>query len=75
MSVRFPGFARLPLVALLLALATVTMTAQGQKPAPPAPAAAAPNPFPGLQFRNIGPATMAGRIDDLAVLESNPAVF
>lgn len=48
---------------------------QGQRPATaPAPAASA-DPFPGLKFRNIGPATMAGRIDDLAVLESNPAVF
>ncbi len=26
-------------------------------------------------FRNIGPATPSGRVDDLAVLESNPAVF
>src|SRR5262245_43122622 len=49
--------------------------AQGQRPgAAPAPAASA-DPFPGLKFRNIGPATMGGRIDDLAVLESNPAVF
>src|SRR5215204_3396160 len=49
---------------------------QGQRPAaaPAAPAASA-DPFPGLKFRNIGPATMGGRIDDLAVLESNPAVF
>jgi photosystem II stability/assembly factor-like uncharacterized protein len=31
--------------------------------------------FAGLKFRNIGPATMGGRIDDFAVLESNPAVF
>lgn len=35
----------------------------------------APDPFAGLAIRNIGPATMGGRIDDLAVLESNPAVF
>lgn len=40
-----------------------------------APPAAAPDPFEGLAFRNIGPATMGGRVDDLAVLESNPAVF
>jgi photosystem II stability/assembly factor-like uncharacterized protein len=48
-----------------------------QRPAAAAPAASAPaaDPFPGLKFRNIGPATMGGRIDDLAVLESNPAVF
>jgi photosystem II stability/assembly factor-like uncharacterized protein len=32
-------------------------------------------PFDRLQFREIGPASAAGRIDDFAVLESNPAVF
>ena len=32
-------------------------------------------PFDSLKFRNIGPATPSGRIDDFAVLESNPAVF
>ncbi|HXV62484.1 MAG TPA: hypothetical protein VEK15_17420 [Vicinamibacteria bacterium] len=32
-------------------------------------------PFDGLRFREIGPATPAGRIDDFAVLESNPFVF
>ncbi|MEO7133270.1 MAG: glycosyl hydrolase, partial [Vicinamibacterales bacterium] len=40
-----------------------------------APPAAPADPFPGLRFRNIGPAAMGGRIDDVAVLESNPAVF
>jgi photosystem II stability/assembly factor-like uncharacterized protein len=33
------------------------------------------SPFEALRFRNIGPATMGGRIDDFAVLESNPAVY
>ena len=33
------------------------------------------SPFEHLQFRNIGPATMGGRIDDFAVLESNPAIY
>ena len=33
------------------------------------------SPFAGLRFREIGPASPAGRIDDFAVLESNPAVF
>ena len=37
--------------------------------APPA------SPFDGVRFREIGPATPSGRIDDLAVLESNPSVF
>ncbi|HEX8029818.1 MAG TPA: hypothetical protein VF491_15200 [Vicinamibacterales bacterium] len=51
------------------------LQAQAQRPATAAAAAAPADPFPGLKFRNIGPATMGGRIDDLAVLESNPAVF
>ena len=33
------------------------------------------SPFAGLRFREIGSASPAGRIDDFAVLESNPAVF
>src|SRR5271169_2557132 len=28
-----------------------------------------------LKFRNIGPATMGGRVDDLAVVESDPQIF
>ena len=40
-----------------------------------AQSAAPASPFDGLRFREIGPATPSGRIDDLAVLESNPAVF
>jgi photosystem II stability/assembly factor-like uncharacterized protein len=31
--------------------------------------------FDGLRFRSIGPATMGGRVDDFAVLESNPSVY
>src|SRR5688500_16999426 len=50
---------------------------QAQRPTAANTTATAPaaDPFPGLKFRNIGPATMGGRIDDLAVLDSNPAVF
>ena len=33
------------------------------------------SPFAGLRFREIGPASPSGRVDDLAVLESNPAIF
>src|SRR4030095_16730461 len=33
------------------------------------------SPFDKMRFREIGPAPPAGRIDDFAVLESNPAVF
>jgi photosystem II stability/assembly factor-like uncharacterized protein len=31
--------------------------------------------FEGLHFRSIGPATMSGRIADLAVFEGNPAIY
>jgi photosystem II stability/assembly factor-like uncharacterized protein len=49
-------------------------------PLAPVPAAAAsaavePDPLKGLEFRNIGPAIMGGRIDDFAVVETNPSVF
>ena len=64
------------LAALLVALTvSVTESVDGQSTRPAPAAAATTDPFPGLTFRNIGPATMGGRIDDLAVLESNPAVF
>lgn len=35
----------------------------------------AASPFEKLRFREIGPASPSGRIDDFAVLESNPATF
>jgi photosystem II stability/assembly factor-like uncharacterized protein len=71
MSVR-----RFHLVRLLVCVVTTlsmsgTIVGQSSQRAPAAPV----DPFAGLQFRNIGPATMGGRVDDLAVLESNPAVF
>ncbi|MBI3981265.1 MAG: glycosyl hydrolase [Gemmatimonadetes bacterium] len=58
------------LIAISLAVLGVTGLANAQTPATPAS-----GPFDGLHFRSIGPATMAGRIDDFAVLERNPAVF
>ena len=66
------------LPALLAAIMASGTAADGQSP-PARPAtgatAVAPDPLAGLTFRNIGPAVMGGRIDDVAVLESNPAVF
>src|SRR4029077_12824169 len=73
MKLRVLGF-----LALALAIAGGLQTGHLQAQRPAQPQAAAPastDPFAGLTFRNIGPATMGGRIDDLAVLESNPAVF
>jgi photosystem II stability/assembly factor-like uncharacterized protein len=61
------------LSALLSAVVLSGQRADGQ--AAPTQSASSPDIFAGLTFRNIGPATMGGRIDDLAVLESNPAVF
>ncbi len=58
------------LIALVSALFAWLPTGHTQNGASPAA-----SPFAKLRFREIGPATMAGRIDDFAVLESNPAVF
>ena len=68
---RSSRFASTFLGALIAAVAVFGDTTVGQGPA----SASTSDPFAGLTFRNIGPATMGGRIDDLAVLESNPAVF
>jgi photosystem II stability/assembly factor-like uncharacterized protein len=37
--------------------------------------APAQGPFDSLHFRSIGPASMSGRISDLAVYEANPSIF
>ncbi len=64
-------------VALLAALFAVfggpSLIGRGQAAAPPG--AAAKGPFDTLHFRPIGPASMSGRIADLAVYEANPAIF
>jgi photosystem II stability/assembly factor-like uncharacterized protein len=73
MFVRSRQTSRLVLCLAAALVATGNLTT-GQAPAKPA-AAPATDIFAGLRFRNIGPATMGGRVDDLAVLESNPSVF
>jgi photosystem II stability/assembly factor-like uncharacterized protein len=62
--VAHPSVRRAPLV--LLCLLTASAALLGDAPS---------GPFDRLQFREIGPATMSGRIDDFAVLESNPSIF
>ena len=47
----------------------------GRSEQAPAGAASSKGPFDALHFRPIGPASMSGRITDLAVYESNPAIF
>lgn len=67
-------------VALVFGLLSVSRPAISQAQPKPAPAPAADSvppggPFDRLHFRSIGPATMSGRIDDIAVLERDPRVF
>ncbi len=59
---------------LLAALTTFAPTQTAPKPAPDTSAAKG-GPFDKLRFRNIGPTGPSGRIDDFAVLESDPNVF
>ena len=47
------------------------LTGRAEQARPPAAA----GPFDALHFRSIGPASMSGRISDLAVYEANPAIF
>jgi photosystem II stability/assembly factor-like uncharacterized protein len=53
--------------ALLGAFEMSTQAAPGDQPNPT-------DKFKNLEFREIGPATMGGRIDDFAVVESNPNI-
>jgi photosystem II stability/assembly factor-like uncharacterized protein len=55
---------------------SVAVFAADKPAAKPAPVAADYNDvFKGLKFREIGPAVMGGRIDDFAVVESNPDII
>jgi photosystem II stability/assembly factor-like uncharacterized protein len=55
---------------LILLLASTSAVSAAQRAA-----MSADGLFDRLLFRNIGPAIMGGRIDDLAVLERNPSTF
>ncbi|MCX6537679.1 MAG: hypothetical protein NT151_01895 [Acidobacteria bacterium] len=59
-------------IALILAIAGQTLAGAGQQAAPAKPAG---SPFDTLHFRAIGPASMSGRIADVAVYEANPAIY
>src|SRR6185369_6056627 len=59
-------------LALMIALAAGSYIGRAQQPAPARPAG---GPFDTLHFRPIGPASMSGRISDLAVYEANPAIY
>ncbi len=76
--------ARLTRAAVLAAasVAPLTTIVAQSKPKPAAATALAKpdstppgGTFDRLHFRSIGPATMSGRIDDIAVLERDPRIF
>jgi photosystem II stability/assembly factor-like uncharacterized protein len=61
-------------LALLLALAFAGQSVGGRTEQAAATAPAG-GPFDSLHFRTIGPASMSGRISDLAVYEADPAIY
>jgi photosystem II stability/assembly factor-like uncharacterized protein len=69
------SFAGLVVTASLLLASTPRQTAGQPAEKPAASPAVESDLLKGLEFRNIGPAIMGGRIDDFAVVESNPSVF
>ncbi|MEA2339205.1 MAG: hypothetical protein QOE82_3212, partial [Thermoanaerobaculia bacterium] len=61
---------------LLAMFVSVAVAAVAKTPPPVYPAPTDYNEvFKGLKFREIGPAAMGGRIDDFAVVESNPDII
>lgn len=71
-----------PVLAALLALGAVSLPAQdvpagkkSNKAAPAVPAGPSADLLKKLEFRNIGPAIMGGRVDDVAVVEGDPSTF
>lgn len=69
-----------PLVVTAALLLPALLPAQRSQP-PRASASSVPQAtnvaaeFDALHFRSIGPATMSGRISDVAVFEANPAIY
>ncbi len=59
-------------LAVMLAVAAHTLVGGSEQASA---GATATGPFDSLHFRPIGPASMSGRISDLAVYELNPAIF
>src|SRR5438093_13781567 len=60
-----------PLALLLAAFGGPSLVVRTEQPATPL----SKGPFDALHFRSIGPASMSGRISDIAAYEPNPAIF
>ena len=67
------------LVFLMMVVGVLSSIVFAQAPPPQTPVftaqSAGNGPLDRLYFRSIGPATPSGRVDDLAVLESDPSTF
>src|SRR4029077_5445557 len=66
---------RVLILICALAIAFGAQSLVGRSEQAPAGAASSKGPFDSLHFRPIGPASMSGRITDLAVYEPNPSIF
>ena len=64
----------LTLCTVLVAMAFPASSLLGHSEVPQASGPVA-DEFSGLHFRSIGPASMSGRVADLAVYEANPAIY
>jgi photosystem II stability/assembly factor-like uncharacterized protein len=70
MEMKHMGNALRTILACVTILGASTMNAKAAPGDQPSPT----DKFKNLEFREIGPATMGGRIDDFAVVESNPNI-
>jgi photosystem II stability/assembly factor-like uncharacterized protein len=71
-------FARLAIAGALMTVPLFMVAPRGQVPATATPRLINQSPDPILasfKFRSIGPASMGGRIDDIAVSESDPNII
>jgi photosystem II stability/assembly factor-like uncharacterized protein len=66
---------RFVVLVATLAAAFAAQSIVGRSEQAPTGAPSASGPFDTLHFRPIGPASMSGRITDLAVYEANPSIF
>ena len=62
-------------VALIAASGVQSLVGRSEQSASVSGGASGTGPFDALHFRSIGPASMSGRISDLAVYEANPSIF
>ena len=66
---------RMSTLLVVLAATVAGQSIVGRSEQAPAAPASGGGPFDALHFRPVGPASMSGRIADLAVYEPNPAIF